>query len=464
MLRRTAASVVGAAIFAAVTTALVAFLPVLHFAYRQHELHVGFETAAALVGVLASYLLFGRFRRRRRLDDLLLFIAFSLFALANLFFAAIPAMVVDAGSSKFSTWTALSGRSLGAMAFAAAAFVPSTRVHLSRRTTALVLSAPMIVMAATALVVGPLVPALPSGVEAEFLREASGRPHLSGHWAVLGVQLVGAILFAAATVGFVRRNARERDVFVAVLAAASVFAAFARVNYFLYPSLYTEWVYTGDAFRLLFYAVILLAALTEISSYWKFATQAAVLDERRRIARDLHDGLAQELALVGRSLKRLDPENMFVQRASAGVERGLEDARRAIAALSDPIDEPLDVTLGRVARDVAAREGTTVALALASGIQAPAEARDAFTRILSEAITNAARHGHADLVRVELENGRRVRLRISDTGRGFDPDAEGGDSRGSFGLRGMRERVQSLGGELRLVAEPGRGTQLEIVL
>src|SRR5919106_6906872 len=99
MLRPTVASVVAAAIAAAVATALVVFVPVLHFAYRQHELHVGLETAAALIGLLGSYLLFGRFRRRRRLDDLVLFIALALFALTNLLFAAIPAMVTDFGSS-----------------------------------------------------------------------------------------------------------------------------------------------------------------------------------------------------------------------------------------------------------------------------------------------------------------------------------------------------------------------------
>ena len=85
-------------------------------------------------------------------------------------------------------------------------------------------------------------------------------------------------------------------------------------------------------------------------------------------------------------------------------------------------------------------------------------------RILSEAITNAARHGHADLVRVELENGNRLRLRITDTGRGFDPDAEQDAGRHRFGLRGMRERARALGGELRLTTEPGRGTQVEVVL
>jgi signal transduction histidine kinase len=463
MLRRTAVLVVVAAILAAVATALVVFIPDLHFAYRQHELHVGFETAAALIGLLASYLLFGRLRRRGRLDDLVLFVALALFALSNLVFAAIPAMVIDFGSSKFSTWAALSGRLLGAFAFAAAAFVPSRRFDLSGRRTLLAVLLPVGIVTATAVLIGLLGTTLPNVVEAQVSPEASVRPRLSGHAAALAMQLVSAALFAAAALGFVRRSARENDALIAALAVASVFASFARINYFLYPSLYTEWIYTGDAFRLLFYAVVLVGALAEITSYWRVASEAAVLEERRRIARDLHDGLAQELAFVGRNLKRLEQDNLFVQRASAGVERGLEDARRAIAALNDPADEPLGLTLTKVAHDVAAREGIRVAIQVAAGVHPTPEIRTTLVRILSEAITNAARHGQADVVHIELENGQRLRLRISDKGRGFDPDAERDRARG-FGLRGMRERVVALGGEFQLSSQPGRGTQLDIVL
>ena len=291
-----AAAFVGGAL-----TALVTLLPPLHFAHRQHELHVGFATAAALIGLLASYLLFGRFQRRRRLDDLALFIALSLYALANLCFAAVPAMVFDVASTKFSTWAALSGRLLGTTAFALAAFLPPRPVHISPRARLLALLTPAGVLAATAVVVAGLVPVLPTGVEAELSPEPSGAPRLVAHPAILWVQLTAAVFFAAAALGFLRRGVRERDQFVRWLAVASVFGVFARVNYFLYPSLFTEWVYAGDWFRLLFYLVILAAALTEISSYWKLAANAAVLEERRRIARDLHDGLAQELAYVGRT-------------------------------------------------------------------------------------------------------------------------------------------------------------------
>ncbi len=464
MLRRPAETVVAAAILGGLATALVTLLAPLHLAYRQHELHVGFESAASLVGLIASYLVFGRFRRRRRPDDLALFVALSLFSLTNLCFAALPAMILDGGAGKFSTWAATFGRLLAGGALAASAFLPARRVRLSTRAAAAALLTPVALLAATAIPVGLLLPALPNGVEAQLSSEASGLPRLVGHPAVLVVQLVAACLFAAAAFGFTRRSRAERDPFVQWLAVASVFGSFARVNSFLYPSPYTEWVYTGELFRLLFYVVVLGAALGEISSYWQAASKAAVLDERRRIARDLHDGVAQELAFVGMNLKRLDRENPVVQRALGGIERGLDDARRAVAALSESVDEPLEVVVARAARATAARESIEVSLGLAHDVQAPAAAREALVRIVSEAITNAARHGDADLVRVELENGSRLRMRIRDTGTGFDPTLVRPRGRTGFGLRVMQERAAALGGDFRIRSERGHGTEIEVVL
>jgi signal transduction histidine kinase len=453
MLRRPTTPILATVILSGTATVLVTALPGLDFAYRQLELHVGLETAAALIGLLASYLLLGRFRRRRRLDDLALFVALSLFALSNLFFAALPAMILDAGSTKFSTWVALSGRLLGTVALAAAAFAPPRHVRLPKRATALPLLAPVAILAVTALFVGALVSTFPSGVEAELTPEASGRPRLIGHPAVLVVQLVAAALFAAAAVGFTRRSGRSGDGFVRWLGIASVLGAFAQFNYFLYPSLYTEWVYVGDAFRLFFYAVVLLAALREISSYWEAASRSAALEAQRRMARELHDGVAQELALVGMNLKRLDQENEYVRRAIASAERGLTDARAAISTLRAPVDEPVDVVLARVAHEVAAREGTEVVLALAPGVETSSEVRDALTRILSETIANAARGGQADSVHIELENGRRLRLRVRDSGTGFDA-----------GLRTLREYATAVGAEVRVKTAEGSGTEVEVVL
>jgi len=82
-------------------------------------------------------------------------------------------------------------------------------------------------------------------------------------------------------------------------------------------------------------------------------------------------------------------------------------------------------------------------------------------RIACEAVTNAARHSGAGLVRLSLRHeGKRVRLRVSDAGCGFNPGIGGG----GFGLISMRERADSVGGDLRISSAPGRGSEVEVVL
>ena len=461
-MRRSAAPVVGATLLSGVATACIVFVPSLHFAYRQHELHVGFETAAALIGLLAAYLLLGRFRQTHALDDLALFAAFSVFALVNLFFAALPTMVTGTSSNALSTWAALSGRLLGALLLAVAAFVPRGKRLVRKRAGLRTFLGSAAVLAVAAILLSAFSGHLPSGVDAQVTPEESVRPRLDTHTTVLVVQLTAMGFLALAAIGFLRRAAERRDEFLAWLAVASVFAAFSRLNYFLYPSLYTEWVYSGDVFRLLFYATVLVAALREIASYWRAAAAAAVLEERRRIARDLHDGLAQELAFVRRNLNRLDPDDPVVAHTRRGADRALIEARRGIAVLTDDVDQPLDVLLAETAREVAEREGASVALSLAPQVRVTPEQREALLRIVSEAITNAARHGGARLVRVALEGGDRIRVRVTDTGSGFEPDAV--NTRGHFGLASMRERAEALGGEVRISSRPGEGAEVEVVL
>jgi signal transduction histidine kinase len=368
-------------------------------------------------------------------------------------------MLAAGAPGRFATWAGLACRLLGAAAFATAAFAPARPLRRSPLWRAAPV-APLVVVGAVAAVVAPLAPHLPVGVVVQATPEASTAVRLVGHPVVLGVQAAIVLLYAAAVAGFARRYEREGDEMIGWLAVASVLATIARVNYVLYPSLYSAWLYTGDAFRLLFDVVVLFAAAREISSYWRAEADAAALEERRRIARDLHDGLAQEVAFIRRNLQRLDRDDPTVRRIEAGAARAVSESRRAIAALTEPVDRPLDAALAEAAQDVAAREGTHVALALSRDVQAPPAVREALVRIAGEAITNAARHGGADLVRVELENGARLRLRIADTGRGFDVSAP---SRG-FGLVSMRERAASLGGQLHVISNPGEGTEVEVIV
>jgi hypothetical protein len=110
-------------------TAAVVLVPTLRFAYRLPEVHVGLETAAALVGLLAAFLVFGRFRRSGQLGDFFLCYSLTVLALSNLFFAALPAVL--GGTDTLGTWARLFAQLLGSALFAAAAFAPMRRIRLS---------------------------------------------------------------------------------------------------------------------------------------------------------------------------------------------------------------------------------------------------------------------------------------------------------------------------------------------
>jgi signal transduction histidine kinase len=291
-------------------------------------------------------------------------------------------------------------------------------------------------------------------------------PFTTGPLSLLLVQAFGLCLYAAAAVGFTRRAERRRDELMLWLAIGAVLAAISRWNYLVYPSLYSPWLYTGDAFRLASYTVLWLGAAREIGSYWRTRADNAVLEERRRLARELHDGVAQELGFIAtraRALEETYRKDKAVRVLASAAERALDESRRAIIALTQSSDEPLEAAVAQAAEEVAGRSGARLKLELDRGVNVPAETREALVRIVREAVGNAARHGDAEAIRVELQNGDGIRLRIVDDGVGFDPDRPRSRG-GGFGLVSMRERARAVGAELSVESARNRGTTVEVVL
>ena len=149
-----------------------------------------------------------------------------------------------------------------------------------------------------------------------------------------------------------------------------------------------------------------------------------------------------------------------MDQVGAAARRALTESRRAIRALSSG-DEPLEVAVAHVAEEVALRESLRLHLDLDPGIVAGPSECDALVRIVSEAITNAGRHGHASAVTVELSNGEGYRLRVSDNGIGFDPIGMNGPE-GGFGLISMRERAATFGADFVIRAGRGSGATIEV--
>lgn len=448
-------------------TVVVSASSAVRLGYHAPALHVALETAAALVALVAAFLVFGRLQRALRLDDLLLASGLGVLALTDFFFRAVPAVTGDRLDT-FVTSSAISGRLLGAALLAAAAFAPS-RTFAGRRQAVRIAGSTIVVLVAVAAAAGASIEAWhPANLVVTSGPSSAEHPSLHAQPAFLAAQLVAAILYAIATVGFARRAVRRGDLFFHWLAVACVLSAFARLNYFLYPSAYTDWVYLGDAFGLGFFGALLVAALQEITSYWEGATARAALEERQRIARDLHDGLAQEVAFISRNVALLDGgdgNGDLRRRLAAAAERATRESRQVISALSLAPGEPLEALIARTARDAASRYRADVALDLTGGVLLDPQRAEALLRITAEAVTNAARHSGEKTVRVSLERaGTSLTLRVSDRGRGFDTAALATATAGSerFGLTSMSGRASAVGAAFRVTSRPRKGTVVEV--
>jgi signal transduction histidine kinase len=437
----------------------------LHFAYRAFGLHVALEVTASFIAILAAHLMYGRFREDGRLDDLALACALGVIGCANFFLAAVPAAVSNGKPERFSTWAPLLGRLVGEITFAYAAFAPRRRLEYPTRAAAIAFSASGAALVAIAVVVAAISAELPAGVNPSISPSALKDPFTIGPLALLAAQAFGFVVYAAAAVGFTRRAERRRDELMLWLAIGAVLAAISRWNYLVYPSLYSPWVYAGDAFRLASYTVLWLGAAREIGSYWRTRAAGAVLEERRRLARDLHDGVAQELGFIATRARALEEADgsAEVRVLASAAERALDESRRAIIALTNSKDEPLEAAVAQAAEEVAGRVGARLRLDLDRDVRVPTPTREALVRIVREAVSNAARHGGAEAIRIELANGDGIRLRVVDDGVGFDPDGPNA-SGGGFGLVSMRERAHAVGGQITIESLPNRGTSVEVLL
>jgi signal transduction histidine kinase len=186
------------------------------------------------------------------------------------------------------------------------------------------------------------------------------------------------------------------------------------------------------------------------------AASAAVARERRRLARELHDGLAQELAYLRTQSRRITGAETLVEAA----DRALEETRAAISGLVRSCDEPLERSVEAAAVSVGERHGVDVVCDLSGGVEADDATREALLRVLREAIANASRHGGARSVRVELRHG--PALSVMDDGRGFAPSVAFRPD--ALGIASMRERVEALGGTFSLSSLPQAGTRVEVAL
>jgi signal transduction histidine kinase len=190
--------------------------------------------------------------------------------------------------------------------------------------------------------------------------------------------------------------------------------------------------------------------------------EGALNEERTRLARNLHDGLAQDLAFISVYAQGLEPDLGPQHPLVIAARSALDASRGLMADLAARSAPTTGAALVLVADELGRRFGVRVEVAVtarSNGADLDPSEREEIVMIAREAIVNAVTHGHAQRIDVTLDlEGRRPLLLVRDDGGGVTSGA----LQGGFGLPTMRARAESLGGRLVLRRGAGRGTELEV--
>ncbi len=201
--------------------------------------------------------------------------------------------------------------------------------------------------------------------------------------------------------------------------------------------------------------------------------EAAVAVERQRIAREMHDSIAQTLFYL--SVKLREAEDLIVTGESEEAHNELRLVREEIRAAYHQVRtvitglkqqaelEDFSEAVRRTATELAERLGVKVACEVAGRTTLSVSSQQHVLAIIQEALINAHRHGHTQRATIRLKKvGEDTAVEVSDEGAGFDPGAVSRE--GCYGLTIMEERAQMAGGQLALVSAPGRGTRVTVHL
>ncbi|MGC8550381.1 MAG: sensor histidine kinase [Acidobacteriaceae bacterium] len=246
----------------------------------------------------------------------------------------------------------------------------------------------------------------------------------------------------------------------------------AEIQFTVLPQIYQTWwfrVVMAITLLLLVYLVYWLRVRSVRAQF------QAVLGERTRIAREIHDTLAQGFAAVSVQLEvvsQLLPTSVDAARKSldatrALVRTSLDEARASIWDLRSQSTEKetLATRIRIIADQLTAQKGIKTQLQV-NGIYRPLvpEVEVEIEKIAREAVVNAVRHSNAQVITLRLTyDARDFEMTVRDNGKGFAGAPPGGTS-GHFGITGMRERAEKIGGKLEITSKPGQGTEVRVTL
>lgn len=424
--------------------------PSLRTSYELPELRLVLDTAVTLAATVVAVLAGIRFSVEGRGVDLALCTGFAAAATSTVAFSVVPALdgeAVGAGGA----WAGIGGNFLAVALIAAAPYLRG-RLLVRTRTVGFSLAALAVVLAVLCGALLGVGEALPSpagdGVAPPLVLTV-----------LLGVQ---AVLSLVALVGFGLRFRSEGQDLDRWFALGATLMLFAEIHYVFTPVMSSALVTQGDFLRLLSFGV-LLAGVWRAIRFAEFGR--AVAEERARVAREIHDGLAQYLFTISTHASLLEAGTAredTVARLKEAAALAQQEARFAVLALSSASgNAPFDAALRRYVDMLAADGGLDVELEVDAAVSlAPDEQIEVF-RIVQEGLANVRKHAGAGrvVVRIGREGTRRFVL-VEDDGAGFEGEHEGAGQ----GVRNMERRAASIGGGFDLRSRPGTGTALEVTL
>lgn len=478
-----------------VTTLLPQIDADLNIVMRDRTLDVALSalTLVAVAGLAVLTML--RYRETGRLASFVQSSALTLWAI----FTAVTLLLIvfrldgrvgmSLGSpEQYPAWVSGVVRISVASLFMVSGIVAMLGVYGGTRRRIRKLFAPVALISLLALLVYPvshLLPALiePAGISA-LLAEPGEFALLPGFTGLALASVVATVAGLVAAVVLYRmtwaRGGPVSDAFTAVGLAILVVA---ELQYALWPSVYSGLVTISDVMRLVAYTVLvagtiadqrsdlrsLRSAYTALDRMRVNEAERATLEERSRLAREIHDGLAQHLWFAKLKFERLssslsEADKPLANEVAEALDAAIVEAREALVTMRSSLEEdvPFSDMLARTLDDFEGRSGLRVEFSAATRIPANLGPRVQveLLRIVNEALTNVRKHADATLVRVSagVTEGD-ILISITDNGRGF-PQEEAFDQ--GLGLQGMRERARLIGGSLLVRSEISGGTSIEI--
>jgi signal transduction histidine kinase len=460
-------------------SALIVVPPEVPIAGPNPLLAAAVALLAAAVGLALLQLGLLRFFALGDSTDLLVGFAFGTLAMANLFVRVLsPVVGLEPSRLEVGLSLLLFNRMVAGLLFLAG-LVHSPPVPRHRRRRAVLLLGTSILgtftlVGAAVVIASPTLPQAVTSATAAHIDNGSVVVDLlpgQEPW-LIAINAAISAAMVVATAGYAKLARKRRDRHLDSVAVALSLLTVAQFHTFLFPPISVDYVSSASAFRFAAYLVLLYSLVAHIGGD---ISKRVTDEERLRLSRELHDGLAQHLGLLGLRLSRAREPGRSVDLlardldvATGLVEVATLEARQAIVALrGGPMTwDELHYAVTSFAEEFSRNHDVTVQVHVVQ--TQPVRALEStlrieVLRILHEACSNAVRHGSATQIDVGLaEESGVLCLSIIDDGDGFDRAREA--TFVGIGLRSMRERAERRGGTLSLDSAPGKGVTILVRL